>query len=187
MKLSPPEAISTWVLFLLLPVYSACGSIGLTGDQALSRDRNQSSPGPSSIQLEPINEKGVKKILGKNKGSVVVINFWATWCVPCREEFPDLVKLYANYRDKGIQLVLLSMDDQDQVEAVKKFLKDNSVDFVSYIRAGEDFEGLVNAIDPQWVGAIPSTFVFNRHGRRVDTMVGKQDYGAFEKAIRPLL
>src|SRR2546428_12456160 len=103
MKASLSKAISTCVLSLLLPVYSACGSIDLTGGHPLSGDRNQSSPDPSSIQLQPINEKGLKKILGKNKGSVVVINFWATWCVPCREEFPDLVKLYANYRDKGIQ------------------------------------------------------------------------------------
>ena len=188
MKLSLSKAISTCVLFLLLPVDSACGSIDVTGGMhPVSRDKNQNSQDPSSVQLETINERGLKKILGKNKGSVVVVNFWATWCVPCREEFPDLVKLYLNYRDKGIQLVLLSMDDQDQVEAVKEFLKDNKVDFVSYIRGGQDFEGLVNAIDPQWVGAIPSTFVFNRQGKRVDTMVGKQDYQAFEKAIRPLL
>lgn len=188
MKISLSKITSVWALFLLLPVYSACGSVDIVGGvHAPSGAKSQSHQDPSSIQVEPINEKGIKKILSKNKGNIVVINFWATWCEPCREEFPELVKLYENYRGRGIQLVLLSMDDRDQIEQVKEFLKRNNVNFVSYIRSDRNFEDLVNAIDREWVGAIPATFVFNRQGKRVDTMVGKQNYEAFEKAVRPLL
>jgi thiol-disulfide isomerase/thioredoxin len=181
------KPVLLFVCFAVGLVYSACEP---------SVKSNQSEPASRAAQIgdnasvpavEPINEGSLKKVLRKHKGEVVVINFWATWCDPCREEFPELVKLYANYRGKGMQLLLLSMDEQEQIDGVKKFLGANRVDFLSYIRSGGNFENLVNAIDPEWIGVIPATFVFNREGKRVQTMLGRQDYTAFEKAVRPLL
>ena len=140
-----------------------------------------------SAELKPLDEAGLKETLKRNQGHVVVLNFWATWCVPCREEFPHLVRLAGKYRERGLQLVFFSMDEKDQIEQVRKFLQDQKVDFETFIRSGGDFEALVNFIDPDWIGAIPATFVFDRQGKKVKSFVGGQKYEEFEKAVMPLL
>jgi thiol-disulfide isomerase/thioredoxin len=137
--------------------------------------------------LTPADEGRLRAVLQKNRGQVVVLNFWATWCEPCREEFPDLLKLHENYRLKGLDLILLSMDDADQVQEVKKFLREKAVNFESYIRSGGDFEAFVNSIDPNWIGGIPATFVFDRQGNRIASLFGAQNYGKLAGAVCPLL
>lgn len=142
----------------------------------------------SSVSLlQPIDEMKLRDTLNKNKGKIVVINFWATWCEPCREEFPELVRLYENYRHKGMRLIFLSVERQEQGHEVISFLKENKVNFVTYIRSEGDFETLVNVIDPDWIGTLPATFVINRQGKRVQSMIGGHNYADFESAIKPLL
>ncbi len=142
---------------------------------------------PRTVPLEPIDRMRLKRILSENKGRVILFNFWATWCSPCRDEFPELMRIYGTYREKGLLLIFLSLDEQDQKEAVKGFLQENNVNFESYIHSGEDFESLVNSIDPKWTGAVPATFIFGRQGKRIKTLLGAHNYEVFEKAIRPLL
>jgi thiol-disulfide isomerase/thioredoxin len=137
--------------------------------------------------LTPADEGRLRAVLQKNRGQVIVLNFWATWCEPCREEFPDLLKLHENYRLKGLNLLLLSMDDADQVQEVKKFLREKAVNFESYIRSRGDFETFVNSIDPNWIGGIPATFVFDRQGNRIASLFGAQKYGRLAGVVRPLL
>ena len=86
-----------------------------------------------------------------------------------------------------MRFIFLSVEKQEQSEQVIKFLKENEVNFVSYIRSEGDFESLVNVIDADWIGALPTTFVFNRQGRRVQSMLGGHNYEGFERAIEPLL
>lgn len=171
-------------LWLLLTVALAIvAMLGLFG-RCLSVRENASVVVP---RLEPIGEARLHEVLRKNKGEVVVVNFWATWCEPCREEFPDLVRLYRTYQKNGLHLVFLSMDEPDQKDKVQQFLKENQVDFVTYIRTEGDFESLVNSIDPNWIGGIPATFIYDRQGKRVKTLVGGHTFETFEKAIQPLM
>jgi thiol-disulfide isomerase/thioredoxin len=142
---------------------------------------------PLAADLKPLDEAGLEKVLKENQGKVVVLNFWATWCVPCREEFPHLVQLADKYRDRGLRLLFVSMDEKDQTEQVRKFLQEQKVNFETFIRDGGDFEAMVNLIDPDWIGAIPATFLFDRQGHKVKSLVGGQKYDDFEKAVLPLL
>lgn len=83
--------------------------------------------------------------------------------------------------------MLLSMDDTDQAQEVKKFLRERAVNFESYIRSRGDFETFVNSVDPNWIGGIPATFVFDRQGNRIASLFGAQQYGKLEEVVRPLL
>ena len=71
--------------------------------------------------LKPLEAGMLKAILRKKRGKVVLINLWATWCVPCREEFPDLIRLYGKYQARGLELILISVDDAEQRGQVEAF------------------------------------------------------------------
>ena len=129
----------------------------------------------------------LKSILKKKQGRVVLINLWATWCVPCREEFPDLIKLFGKYRDRGLELILISVDFAEQRRQVEAFLKENGVTFPTYINAEESYEDLIGFLAPDWIGGLPTTFVIDRKGRLTRSLVGGQNYEVFHKAVAPLL
>lgn len=137
--------------------------------------------------VRPIDEAGLKRLLTVQKGHVVVLNFWATWCEPCREEFPELIRFHEDYRRRGVVLIFLSLDEPDQSETVEHFLEEHKINFTSYLRSEEDLDPLVNLIDPDWPGALPSTFLFDRDGKRVETFLGSRDYETFVKFVEPLM
>jgi len=180
-KQSHTLGVGVLVALMVLSVwfFSSCGQ----GKRGASRGAGDAP----EIVVTPADEGGLKALLQRNNGQVIVLNFWATWCEPCREEFPDLLKLRENYRSMGLDLILLSMDDAEQGQEVKKFLREKGVQFESYIRSKGDFEEFVNSIDPNWIGGIPATFVFDRRGNRVRSLFGPQKYEALEGVVRPLL
>lgn len=145
-----------------------------------------SSPGAGPV-LKPVEAATLKTILKKKQGKVVMINLWATWCVPCREEFPDLIKLYGKYRNRGLDLILISVDFAEQRRQVEAFLKENGVTFPTYINAEESYEDLIGFLAPDWIGGLPTTFVIDRKGRLARSLVGGQNYEVFHKAVAPLL
>ena len=137
--------------------------------------------------LKPVEAATLKAVLKKKRGKVVMINLWATWCVPCREEFPDLIKLYGKYRARGLELILISVDDPQQRGQVEAFLKENGVTFPTYISAEQRYEALIDFLDPEWIGGFPTTFVIDRKGRLNRSLVGGQNYQVFHKAVASLL
>lgn len=136
----------------------------------------------------PVSSATIGPLLDSLKGDVVVLNVWATWCVPCVEEFPDLLKLAAAHVDRGVRLVLVSADTPKDVERkVRPFLKRHEVSFTTWIkRAGGDQE-FIDAVHPDWGGPIPVTVMFARDGTRRVLLEGKQSYEEFEAALAPLL
>lgn len=118
------------------------------------------------------------------KGKVVLINFWATWCKPCVKEFPELVKLYNNYKDKNFQLVFISADVPEEIDSkVVPFLRSQNVDFISYYNNFDKPEELINYIDKNWEGAIPSTYIYDKEGNLTSNILGIKNYEFFEKEI----
>lgn len=137
--------------------------------------------------LPSVDEARLPELIREHQGQVVVVNFWATWCGPCREEFPYFVELYREKRNQGLVVLTVSMDEPGDVEKAESFLKDQGAEFPSYIRGFADFEDFVNAIDPSWSGALPATFVFDRSGSLQFSRVGEITKQDLEKAVGPLL
>lgn len=141
-----------------------------------------------SQELLPINESGLEDLLAENKGKVLLINFWAYWCQPCREEFPDLMKLKEEYGGENFELVFITLDFGDAlVEKTPAFLKEMNVDFTTYYNAFDKDEDLIIRMSENWDGGIPATFIYNKEGELVETMIGKKPYEEFEKAIKELM
>ena len=146
------------------------------------------SSGEASVPiLEEVNAEKLKAILKKKRGKVILVNFWATWCTPCREEFPALIKLYRQYRAKGLDLMLVSADNPEDRQQVEAFLKQSEANFTTYIGSDENHAVLASSISRDWPYAIPTTFVFNRQGKLTKSLVGRQDYQIFQKAVMELL
>ncbi len=136
-------------------------------------------------EVKPISTvEDIKLIMDGGKGKVILVNFWATWCKPCVKEFPELVKLYNNYKDKGFEIVFISVDVPEEVEPkVIPFLKKQGVDFVSYFNKFDKPEELINYIDKNWEGAIPSTYIYDKEGKLTSHILGSRSYEEFEKEI----
>ncbi|MCE1165773.1 MAG: TlpA family protein disulfide reductase [Bacteroidetes bacterium] len=134
------------------------------------------------------NIDDLEAIRKSTEGKVVLYNFWATWCGPCVQEFPDLVKLYNNYKDKDFALIFISVDVPEQVQSkVLPFLKKNSVDFVSYYNDFRTIDDFINYYDKNWEGAIPSTYIYDKNGNLSQKFIGNQSYEFFESEIKKLL
>lgn len=115
-------------------------------------------------------------------GKVVILDFWATWCPPCRKELPDFIAMQSKYGDKGFSVVGLSVD-AGGAHDVRSFAADNKVTFNYPILIAN--EQTANAYGG--VVGIPTTFVIDRKGKIVKRFVGYTPSSEFEETIRPLL
>lgn len=118
--------------------------------------------------------------LRAHRGRVVLVNFWATWCEPCRDEMPDLQQLWEAYRDDGLLVVGVSLDDGDR-SLIEEFHQTFPVEYPLLLNG--------RAIAAQY-GAdhfVPSTFVIGRDGRLLDRHVGALTRDSFEDRIEALL
>jgi peroxiredoxin len=124
---------------------------------------------------------GNKVSLSDFRGKVVVLNFWATWCPPCRAEIPDFVEVFNSYKDNGVQFIGVSDDD---VSALKKFVSDYGIDYPTLVDGSVDR----NRIMIKWdISAIPTTFIINRDGeimfKNVGLMPRDQLINAIEQSL----
>jgi thiol-disulfide isomerase/thioredoxin len=138
------------------------------------------------VQVTPVKAEDVMRIIRAPGAKAVLVNMWATWCGPCQEEFPDLLKVGRRFQSKGLRVVLVSNDDPTDLPAVKKFLAENGVDFPAYLKAQKDNE-FVNGIYPQWDGALPATFIFDGDGKLKDYWQGESTYKLFDQKIEEVL
>ena len=143
--------------------------------------------GPLPFTLTPVNEAGFQNLVNSHKGKVVVYDFWATWCAPCRAELPQLIKLEAKLRSQGVELITISADEPEQKAAAEKFIQRFGVQGPAYLKRAADDDHFINAIDPKWSGALPALFLYDKSGHKVRSFIGETDMRALEAAIRKLL
>jgi thiol-disulfide isomerase/thioredoxin len=135
---------------------------------------NAGSTSPSDVR--EIDLEGLKKILQRDPKDTrpLLVNFWATWCDPCREEFPDLVKVDNDYRGKGLNFVAISLDDVSDIRsAVPQFLKEMKATMPVVLLNVNDPEPAIKVVDAAWDGQLPATFLYDKDGKVIFRHFGR--------------
>ena len=129
--------------------------------------------------LEDMN--GAKVRLGDFKGKAILLNYWATWCGPCKVEIPIFNELYAKYKDQGLVILGISVDDDGPT--LKEFVKHTPMNYPVLLAAGR--EEVLEVAGP--VYGYPTSFYIDRTGAVCGRHIGLGTKESFEKAIKPLL
>ena len=139
-------------------------------------------------RIKAVTPDELKAAIAAQQGKVVLINVWATWCPPCRAEFPDVVKLDAKYGKAGLVILAVSVDQPADLGKVKQFIKEHKARFAVFTSKTDDLGSYLKAVDPDFGGAIPVTYVLGKDGKRVGApLVGLHSYEAFAAAVEPAL
>ena len=123
--------------------------------------------GATSVNLEKLTTEDIHKLISSN--DTLVINFWATWCEPCVEEIPIFSKIQDIHR--AVAVIGISMDELNKEDQVQTFVQNHSMNYRVALWTGNDFDEMVNSIDPKWNGPIPATFIFKK-GKLVYSKTG---------------
>jgi len=143
---------------------------------------------PARDPLPSIDREGYAALVGSRDGRVLVVNMWATWCEPCREEFPDLVRLHRELSPRGLDLVAVSLDTASAVPGeVVPFLEAQGARFPVYVKKPGGDDEFINAIDTSWSGALPATFIYDGKGRLIRGIHGRTTFAQVEAIVAPLL
>jgi peroxiredoxin len=129
--------------------------------------------------LKDMNNARVR--LSDYKGKVILVNFWATWCAPCKIEIPGFVELYDQYKDKGF--VILGVSGDDDAETLRAFASEWKINYP--VLVGKDEEKLLDAYGPLY--GYPTTVIVGRTGAVCGRHVGPATKEQFEREIKALL
>lgn len=173
-----PAALVLWSAVLAVAL-AGCNNQGTTesagqaagvatnaGDPAAGARPAEGSPPAenSNITLEPIDKPGLDQAIQANAGKVVFVDFWATWCGPCKAGFPHTVELSRKYKDQGLAVISVSCDEAGGRQGALEFLREKQADFANYIATnGMD---AIESFDIEG-GALPYYRIYDRQGKLV--------------------
>ena len=138
------------------------------------------------VRVTPVTAADIQNAVRDSGAKAVLVNMWATWCGPCRKEFPDLVSVAHKYQAQGLKVLLVSADSAADLPAVKKFLAERGVEFPAYLKAEKDQE-FIDGMGKQWTGALPATFLFNGSGKLRDFWEGEATFSVFTQKVVKVL
>lgn len=127
------------------------------------------------VSLTQIDLDGVKKLIKNDSDKLRLVNVWSTRCGPCVIEFPELVEINRMYRRRDFEMVSLSLDGPDARARVHSFLRGQQASFTNYVYNGSDVYALIEAVDPDWPGAIPYTLLIKPGGEVLYRHLGMID------------
>ena len=164
-------------------------SFAASAQRRKSRVASSTKPAPVKPVVKPINTDDLKALISKQKDKPLLLNFWATWCDPCRDEFPDLVKIDGEFRPQSLDFVTVSLDEMTELTTgVPKFLVQMKATMPTFLLNVTDPEPAIDAVDPKWQGDLPATFLYNEKGEVVFKHFGRVDTAelrtAIEKAVK---
>jgi len=139
-------------------------------------NKNELAP---MFELQSINGNTVK--LSDYKGKVVLIDFWATWCPPCRKSIPDLISLKNKYKDKGFEVIGISLDQQNTIKDVAPFAKDYQINYPVVFADQNVWEAYGQ------IQSIPTSFLINKKGEIAAKHIGYVEISQYQKEIEELL
>ena len=158
-------------------------SVLLSSFAAPTQSRINGARSPST-GIRAINTDELRNLLKRGTAGPLLVNFWATWCDPCREEFPDLVKLDADYSAQRLNFVAVSLDDISDIKtAVPKFLNEMKATMPVVLLNVNDPEPAIHVVDEKWDGQLPATFLYDKDGKVVFKYFGRVKPAELRSAI----
>jgi thiol-disulfide isomerase/thioredoxin len=143
------------------------------------------SVAPKDPQL--IDIQGYQKILDQYKGKPLLVTFWATWCEPCRDEYPMLNELAKQYAPQGLKVVGVDLDQDGDLILMRRFLTRYKPIFPNYRKKKGDENAFSQGVMPGWNGSIPASFFYAKDGTQIGHLVGSSSQETYDAAIRMLL
>ena len=132
----------------------------------------------------PLDRSGISSLIEQRNGKILVLNIWATWCQPCKEEFPDLMLLSDSLRDDNVDVIALSVDFPDEIDSkIIPFLTAMGSRLKVYVADVDSQDEMFALFSAEWSGAIPATFIFDPSGKERKALIGKKSYAEFLKAV----
>lgn len=153
---------------------------------ALASAQVRKAPQKRGPAVREIDAEGLKKILQRDGKAArpLLINFWATWCEPCREEFPDLVQIDKDYKARGLEFVTVSLDDPADIKtSVAQFLRQMRAPAPAYLLNVPDPEPSIKMVDATWGGALPATFLYDAQGQIIYKHFGRVKPAELREAL----
>ena len=152
---------------------------------ALASVASPQTKAPSDPQL--IDASGFQKIVAKYRGKPLLVNFWATWCEPCRDEYPLLNELARQYASQGLNGVGINYDQDGDLILMRRFIARYKPVFTNYRKKQGAEEEFNQTVLPGWRGELPITVFYDRDGKQVGHIVGAGTRETFESGIRSIL
>ena len=155
---------------------------------APAQKRKNGAAKAPKIVVAPIDTEALKNLLTQQRQRPLLVNFWATFCDPCRDEFPDLVKIDKEFRPQSLEFVTVSLDDMSDIKTtVPEFLGSMKATMPAYLLNVSDPEPAINLVDTNWRGDLPATYLYNEKGEVVFKHVGRVNAAELRSAIEKLV
>ena len=146
------------------------------------------APQTSSPHDPPmINLQGYQKLLEQHRGKPLLVTFWATWCEPCRDEYPMINDLAKEYAPKGLQVLGVDDDEEGDIILMRRFIARYKPVFPNVRKKRGNDSAFCQAVSPDWNCTMPATFFYAKDGKQIGHFFGAKDRNTFEVAIRTLL
>jgi len=172
---------------VVIPVVLCVLLVGLTVPAQRKKGYAKKSQKPLPV-VSAIDTDALKGLITKERERPLLVNFWATFCDPCRDEFPDLVKIDKEYGPRSLDFVTVSLDDIDQIKTdVPKFLDAMNATMPAYLLNVSDPEPAINFVDRRWRGDLPATYLYNEKGEVIYSHIGRVNTAELRSAIEKAL
>src|SRR5579863_320727 len=158
-----------------------------TSQKPAASRTTQSAKGPTSKELQIVDLEGYRKLVADHRGKPLLVTFWATWCEPCRDEFPLVNELAKQYAPQGLVVVGVDKDDDAELNLVQRFIARNQPVFPSVRQKPRHEDEFNDGVDPRWRGVMPANFFYTADGQLAGFLVGGQPREVFEQKIRAIL
>lgn len=166
----------SWKFLLIFAILVAGGGAGYYFN---SRHADTGTNG----YIKETSAKDLLETIKAENAPLTLVNFWASWCEPCKVEFPHILELRARYLNKGLKVVFVSIDDEQDRLAAENFLRAQKVDFLTYYKGKQPLR-FITEIYPAWSGAVPTTLLMNSEKKIVDAWEGDTSLEEFEKRVK---
>ena len=176
----------TTVRFLVAIFILFLGGIGYWAFQDSSPMSEAATTSPQNDYLKVGTPEIIRQTLRDLRAPLVLVNFWASWCGPCKDEFPSLLAVRQKFEASGLRVVLVSVDEPGDFAAAQDFLRRQGVEFQSFYKGAQSI-GFFTQLYPSLSGAVPATVLFGPDLKILDAWDGDTSAGEFESRIRAQL